>query len=838
VRTGKVIAVGITVITIAVTGAGIALSRVDPAVYKDFLAQTVREATGREVLVRGKTELRLLPAPTLVAENVLFSNASWSVSPDMVRVKRLEAQVALAPLLVGQLRVTRFTLHEPNVLLERDAKGRPNWRIRGAASDNDGDSTPATLPRGLRLVVSRIRIIDGHLTYRDRRHKGTRRLHFPELSARGDLASGALTVEGLVKHRKRSWGFTGKVGELSALLRNEPYDIALTLLTSGLMVSTEGVIERPLEGEGLWMDVRLRADSLRKLAAVVGAKVPVDGAVQGSAKLTDVAQGYRLEKIDAKVNLQGGKATVTGSIDNLVRMRGLHLNLDLGAKTLVGLASFGLGSGKLAKMGPIKASATLTNPKGRHRLDDIKGRVHMGGAVLRFDGTITKLGRMRGLDLGVTLKAKSLAKLSRLAGVDLPPVGPLEASARVSRSKYGLKLAKIDATVGRTDLQGQLFVYPWRKRPRVAGKLVAGTLDLDQLLPGTRAPKSGRVFSSKPLPIQGLHRFDSDIDIKARNVRLRRLRLQKVLATLSVKEGRMKLEPKGQIAGGTFRGELSVDASGKRPRVATRFRGLRIKLGPITEQLYDAKLIDGGRIDINIDLKGRGSTMSELAAGLWGGVHLESGKATINNKLVDKTGGDVATSMLRSVTMQNSEETVTHMKCGVVRMVVKDGKVNADRSIAMETDRLLMSASGTIDLRDERIDFGVNTRARYGFQTGAGSLSGLVRIRGTIGEPDVGADAMGVAGVAVSVAGAVVTAGISLLAQGILSQVIADREPCKTAVETMWESGSPELDLNDGSRRDAVEVSLGTGRSERRSRNGDDANGKPGALYKPSDEGK
>jgi hypothetical protein len=97
---------------------------------------------------------------------------------------------------------------------------------------------------------------------------------------------------------------------------------------------------------------------------------------------------------------------------------------------------------------------------------------------------------------------------------------------------------------------------------------------------------------------------------------------------------------------------------------------------------------------------------------------------------------------------------------------------------------------------------------------------------------------MGVAGVAVSVAGAVVTAGISLLAQGILSQVIADREPCKTAVETMWESGSPELDLNDGSRRDAVEVSLGTGRSERRSRNGDDANGKPGALYKPSDEGK
>ncbi|TFH50002.1 MAG: AsmA family protein, partial [Lysobacterales bacterium] len=105
VRAGKAMASGLALVAL-VSGIGaVAVSRVDPGAVKDFLTDAARQATGREVIVRGATELRLFPAPTLIAENVVFGNAPWSVSPDMARVKRLEARVDFLPLFLGQLRV-------------------------------------------------------------------------------------------------------------------------------------------------------------------------------------------------------------------------------------------------------------------------------------------------------------------------------------------------------------------------------------------------------------------------------------------------------------------------------------------------------------------------------------------------------------------------------------------------------------------------------------------------------------------------------------------------------------------------------------------------------------
>jgi len=119
----------------------------------------------------------------------------------------------------------------------------------------------------------------------------------------------------------------------------------------------------------------------------------------------------------------------------------------------------------------------------------------------------------------------------------------------------------------------------------------------------------------------------------------------------------------------------------------------------------------------------------------------------------------------------------------VVRVPVRDGIVDVDRTLAMETTRAAMSVSGTVNLRDEGLDLGVNLVGRRGLTLGIGTFSGLVRVRGTIGEPKIVADAVGVAGAAATVAGAVVTSGLSLLAQGIISQIAADRSTCKTALE-------------------------------------------------------
>ena len=53
----------------------------------------------------------------------------------------------------------------------------------------------------------------------------------------------------------------------------------------------------------------------------------------------------------------------------------------------------------------------------------------------------------------------------------------------------------------------------------------------------------------------------------------------------------------------------------------------------------------------------------------------------------------------------------------------------------------------------------------------------------TMAEPEVGADAAGIVGAIATVAGAVATSGLSLLAQGLISQIAADRSTCRTALE-------------------------------------------------------
>jgi hypothetical protein len=57
-----------------------------------------------------------------------------------------------------------------------------------------------------------------------------------------------------------------------------------------------------------------------------------------------------------------------------------------------------------------------------------------------------------------------------------------------------------------------------------------------------------------------------------------------------------------------------------------------------------------------------------------------------------------------------------------------------------------------------------------------------VRVTGTLSDPSVGIDTLGSARAALSVGGAILTAGLSLLGEAAYSKVTADPHPCQTAL--------------------------------------------------------
>jgi uncharacterized protein involved in outer membrane biogenesis len=798
VRAGKAMVAGIALVALAAAAGAFAVSRVDPAAVKDFLADAARQATGREVVVRGATELELFPTPTLIAENVIFGNAPWSVSPDMARVKRLEARVDLLPLFLGELRVSRFRLVEPHVLLERDRKGRRNWDFDVAADPSQAGEFLASMHSKVRLVVSEIQILNGTFSYRQ--GKATYTINIPELLASGDVAGGQLELSGRGHFDGRDWRVTGSVGELSKLLRNQAYDLVFALTTPGITITAKGAVERPLDGAGLRLDTRLAAVSGRQLLALVGQEADLPGKVRASAVLSDSQGSVRLDKLDASLRIEGGRLTANGSVDDLVDLKGVNLLVGVKTKSLAGLGR--IAGAELPEAGPVKASATITNPKGRFRMDKLSAHVSLRGASVELSGKLTHLARGRGLHLGVDLQATSLARLSRYLGVPLPAVGPLSATARLSLTKHGYKLAGIEARVGRSDAGGELYIYPHRKRPRVVGHLKSKNLDLDELLPGAGKGAGNRLFSAEPFTLTWLNGFDADVSVHARKLHIQSMRMDTVKAGMSLAEGRLKFTPKGRLGGGKFEARLSLDARAKRPHISLRIRGKGIGLGKVSEQIYATKFIDGAAADVNIDVAGRGNSVREFMASLSGGVYVAAGKSVIDNGKLAKISGDVVTAVLGTVAMQSAEAKTTHVRCSVVRVPVKNGIVRIDRSVAMETSLAAMSAEGSVDFSNEALDLGVSLVGRSGPSLSAGSFSGLVRVRGTLLEPQVGADAAGIAGAAATVAGAVATGGLSLLAQGIISQIAADRSTCRTALEMNTAAGAKTVSLGNAGTRD------------------------------------
>jgi len=116
----------------------------------------------------------------------------------------------------------------------------------------------------------------------------------------------------------------------------------------------------------------------------------------------------------------------------------------------------------------------------------------------------------------------------------------------------------------------------------------------------------------------------------------------------------------------------------------------------------------------------------------------------------------------------------------VLRLPLRDGVAAIDRSIALETDQLALSAKGQIRFDDETLALAFQPRARNGAAGNPLDLAQLVVLRGPWRNPTLGLDAQGVATTAASIGLAGATGGLSLVAQQFIKSPQA-AQPCQYA---------------------------------------------------------
>jgi len=102
-------------------------------VYKAQITSLIEKETDRDFRIDGPITVTLLPQLALSARTSPSPTRRAASAPQMAQLKSLEIRVRLGPLLSGKIEIDSFVLVEPEIALEIDRQGHPNWRFGEAA---------------------------------------------------------------------------------------------------------------------------------------------------------------------------------------------------------------------------------------------------------------------------------------------------------------------------------------------------------------------------------------------------------------------------------------------------------------------------------------------------------------------------------------------------------------------------------------------------------------------------------------------------------------------------------------------------------------------------------
>lgn len=367
-----------------------------------------------------------------------------------------------------------------------------------------------------------------------------------------------------------------------------------------------------------------------------------------------------------------------------------------------------------------------------------------------------------------------------------PPLSaftPLHLAGNVQRALDGstIALSGLNVTAGATTLSGDLTIVRGA-RNAVTGSLQSPLLDLSPFVSDEEKPKAKKLFSADKLPLDGLKALDADLAIALGELRSGENVFQEVSLPLKLADGRLSVKPfKARHAGGAISADVTLDAAAVKPKLDLDFAFRQFEVGKLPA-VQRKKTLEGGPAALTIKATGNGESVAAIMGNLNGQFQLKVGAGRIPNNVADKPGTGIILKAFGSLNPLAKSEPYSTLECGVVNLQIKDGIATTDKGIALQTDKMSMVGSGAINLKTEQLDLGFRPYAREGIGINLGTLAGAGRVGGTLADPKLVVDAANVLKAGATAGAAVMTFGLSTLAQGMFDKTTADPRPCDTAL--------------------------------------------------------
>lgn len=447
----------------------------------------------------------------------------------------------------------------------------------------------------------------------------------------------------------------------------------------------------------------------------------------------------------------------------------------------------------------------------------------------------------------IALEGTSKIPIDFIIKGDIPDVQPIGELLNIKLAKMPEMKVNISGGLGHNKLtlhkssvavRGSDITFSgsvdWSKpKVDIVANLSAKKINLLELFPEIYGGNSGsdkhkpNVF--KDMPLYGTYLYDKNITVSVdvgKMIVYRNLSLDNMKVKASARNAALRIDANVGFASGNVTAAINGDIEPNgRMNLEMGGIGRGIVIGTLLEQINTNDFISELPTDFEVYVRASGANMSEVMHNINGPVRVYSadGGYAHSDLVAYMYGTDFLTSLrdnIHDLFSSKKKNDQMKIKCMATNLKLRDGLIETQNGVALETSAINVMLDGNLDLGREKMNMSLTTIPVRGLKLSiTGNVVNTIAISGNLAEPDIKISGAAVAGKALSATGLglllapftgglglVAGAGVGLLAGDLLENWLADDHPCKTALkkgapthrhDPEW-FDTPALDLANG----------------------------------------
>ena len=796
------------VVLIAVTVMTLLGVTIDLSYLRGGVEVSAEKALGRDVRINGPVVLEFSGWPSIEVRDVTIANVPGGRADNLFIAGLARLDISLLSLLKGELQIGEVTTEDVTLNLENDRQGKANW-VFGQEADT---VPPVTDEPAAEIEAGEPRI-------------GFVGLH--ELSLQRvivnyhDAALGKSLTFSLDSLYGEATPGQPITMQFSGHLQDDRYDLELhggsvdELLdpqTAWPFTLTGDVYDRRIDAKG---DIGLRNEipvlslALTVQELDVGALLSRLGLVEGMEATTREAgvdlilRGKTLNELVRESRMSFAIKDGQWTISDPNTQARLNISNLAGDILVEGGSAIAMNLSGDIEQTPVKfiiVGATLEEYFSTPEELPFSIDVALLESRFTFDTKLALPISQHDLNFALNIEGKRLDKFNELLDLDLPPLGPFTLAARLNVSGEGYDLSTLDVTAGKSQLEGRLRLNTALDKPKLDVELLSKLIRVDDFyFPGSATALADEVTEESATVEQAgesreqegeddgrdlishevLNILDADIHIEARRVTAGADELGSGDFTVTLKDGRLAVEPLHiDTPGGGIQMEFSLHP-GEQDFTTTVDADIDHFDYGIMARLVDPETDMSGVMSLDIEFESTAPDRDAIMENATGHFDFALFPGNFSAEVFDLW----AVNLLNAVANEVDKGEQSAVNCIVVRLGLESGRMQ-ERVIFMDTTRMSVAGKINVDFNTREIDILAAPKAK---KAEFFSLATPVKVQGSFEDFGLGVNPLSLTRSVVSF----VTSPIHVPIRRVFKKKIpADG---KAACELAWEKTADEI---------------------------------------------